>query len=152
MTILTSFILVAAIVLVAAFIAYQMQKGTKALSEFKADFDNNEEVQELADLAKELYNKDLRPVAPKTTIKKKKSEFPIDKPAKKTKAVETIAEVVAPQVVEKAVEVADIAPVKVEALVSKATGVDEAPIQTVEAVVEAVKPTKKKRKYYPRKK
>jgi len=152
MTILTSIILVAAIVIVATFIAYQMQKGTKALSEFKADFDNNAEVQQLADLAKELYNKDLRPVAPKTTIKKKKSEFPIDKPAKKTKAVETIAEVVAPQVVEKAVEVADIAPVKVEALVSKATGIDEAPIQTVEVVVEIPKPAKKKRKYYPRKK
>jgi len=137
MTILTSIILVVAVIAIAAFIAYQMQKGTKAMSEFKADFDNNAEVQELADLAKELYNKDLRPVAPKTTIKKKKSEFPIDKPAKKVKEVqqvETIAEVVAPQVVEKAVEVADIAPVNVE------------------AVVEAVKPTKKKRKYYPRKK
>ena len=133
MTILTSTILVAAIVIVATFIAYQMQKGTKALKEFKADFDNNAEVQQLTDLAKELYNKDLRPVAPKTTIKKKKSEFPIDKPAKKTKAVEAIAEVVAPQVVEKVVEVADIAPVKVE------------------AVVETAKP-KKKRKYYPRKK
>ena len=77
MTILTSIILVAAIVLVATFIAYQMQKGTKAMSEFKTDFDNNEEVQELTDLAKELYNKDLRPVAPKKTIKKKKSEFPL---------------------------------------------------------------------------
>jgi cytoskeletal protein RodZ len=89
MTILTSIILVAAIVLVATFIAYHMQKGTKALSEFKADYDNNAEVQELADLAKELYNKDLRPVAPKTVIKKKKSEFPIDQPAKEEKITET---------------------------------------------------------------
>jgi Na+-transporting NADH:ubiquinone oxidoreductase subunit NqrC len=89
MTILTSIILVAAIVLVAAFIAYQMQKGTKPMSEFKADFDNNAEVQELAELAKELYNKDLRPiVAKKATekpVKETKSEFPIDKPKKKRK-------------------------------------------------------------------
>ena len=139
MTILTSIILVVAVVAVAAFIAYQMQKGTKALSDFKADYDNNAEVQELADLAKELYNKDLRPVAPK-------------KAPKKVKQIETIAEVITPQVVEKVVEVADIAPVDVEALVSKATGVDEAPIQTVEVVVEIPKPAKKKRKYYPRKK
>ena len=153
MTILTSIILVVAVVAVAAFIAYNMQRGTKPLSEFKADFDNNKEVQELADLAKELYNKDLRPVAAKKAPKAKKSELPIDQPTKKAKAVEqveTIAEVVTPQVVEEVLEVADIAPVNVEAVVSKATGVDEAPISIKEAI-EPAKP-KKKRKYYPRKK
>ena len=137
MTILTSIILVVAVVAIALFIAYNMQRGTKALSEFKADYDNNAEVQELVELTKELYNKDLRPA-------------PTKKAPKKVKQVETIAEVVTPQVVEKVLEVADIAPVNIEALVSKATGVDEAPISTKEAI-EPAKP-KKKRKYYPRKK
>jgi uncharacterized protein YdaT len=127
MTITTTIILVVAIVAVAAFIAYNMQKGTKALSEFKADYDNNAEAQEIVELAQELYNKDLRPVVAKKAPKAKKSEFPIDQPTKKTKAVEqveTIAEVVTPEVVET--------------------------VKTVEAVVEPAKP-KKKRKYYPRK-
>jgi hypothetical protein len=89
MTIVTSIILVVAIVAIAAFIAYNMQRGTKAMSEFKADYDNNAEVQEVVELAKELYNKDLRPiVAKKATekpVKETKSEFPIDKPKKKRK-------------------------------------------------------------------
>ena len=121
MTILTSIILVAAIVLVALFIAYNVQKGTKALSEFKADYDNNSEVQELTDLAKELYIKDLRPVAPKKTIK----NIEVD--------VEVTSKDITPPVIEKVIEVADIAPVNVE------------------ATVEVVKPAKKKRKYYSRK-
>jgi hypothetical protein len=89
MTILELITLAVAIFAVTAFIAYNRQKGTKALSEFKADYDNNAEVQELADLAKELYNKDLRPLAPKSVIKKKKPEFPIDQPAKEEKITET---------------------------------------------------------------
>jgi preprotein translocase subunit SecF len=127
MTILTSIILVVAVVAIALFIAYNAQRGTKALSEFKADYDNNAEAQEIVELAQELYNKDLRPVVAKKAPKAKKSEFPIDQPTKKTKAVEqveTIAEVVTPEVVET--------------------------VKTVEAVVEPAKP-KKKRKYYPRK-
>ena len=136
MTILTSIILVVAIVVIAAFIAYQMQKGTKPLSEFKADYDNNAEAQEVVELATELYNKDLRPiVAKKETLtkkskekiiesitntgeyvapKKEKPEFPIDQPAKNAKAIE-------------------VSP----------------PAATVN--VEVSKP-KKKRKYYPKKK
>ena len=89
MTILTSIILVAAIVLVATFIAYHMQKGTKALSEFKADYDNNAEAQEIVELAQELYNKDLRPIVAKKTPKAKKPEFPINQPAKEEKITET---------------------------------------------------------------
>ena len=96
MTILTSIILVLVIVAGTAGLAYYMQRGTKAMSEFKADYDNNAEVQELADLAKELYNKDLRPIvakkAPKEVVKEEvkeekqsKPEFPIDKPKKKRK-------------------------------------------------------------------
>jgi Sec-independent protein translocase protein TatA len=103
MTILTSIILVLVIVAGTAGLAYYMQRGTKTLKEFKTDFDNNEEVQELADLAKELYNKDLRPIVAKKAPKEEKevvsettkvvqevkketkSEFPIDKPKKKRK-------------------------------------------------------------------
>jgi outer membrane biosynthesis protein TonB len=84
-------------------LAYYMQRGTKTLKEFKMDFDNNKEAQELVELSKELYNKDLRPIVakkapkePKTVAseatkvveevkKETKSEFPIDKPKKKRK-------------------------------------------------------------------
>ena len=127
MTILTSIILIVAIIAIALFIAYNVQKGTKTLQEFKADYFNNEEVQEVADLAKELYNKDLRPTVAKKAPKKEKV----------VKEVETIAEVITPEVVEKVVEVAKVTP--------------EVTTVNVEAVVEAIKP-KKKRKYYPRKK
>lgn len=103
MTILTSFILVVAITAIALFIAYNVQKGTKTLKEFKTDFDNNEEAQELVQLSKELYNKDLRPV----TVKKG---------PKKEKVVE-----ITPEVVEKVVEIAQVTPeattVNVEAVV-----------------------------------
>jgi alkyl hydroperoxide reductase subunit AhpF len=86
MTILTSIILVLVIVAGTAGLAYYMQRGTKPMSEFKADFDNNKEAQELAELAKELYNKDLRPIVAKKApkeVKETKSEFPIEQPAKK---------------------------------------------------------------------
>ena len=119
MTILTSIILVVAVVAIALFIAYNMQRGTKALSEFKADYDNNAEAQELVELSKELYNKDLRPIVAKKAPKKEK---PVEQ-------VETIAEVVTPQVVEAVVE---------EVKESK----PEFPID---------KP-KKKRRHYPKKK
>ena len=135
MTIFELITLVVTIIVVAAFIAYHMQKGTKALSEFKADYDNNAEAQELVELTKELYNKDLRPIVAKKAPKAKKSEFPIDQPVEKVKEVEITSKEITPEVVEKVVEVAKVTP---EATVA-------------EAVVEAAKP-KKKRKYYPRKK
>jgi hypothetical protein len=69
MTILESIILIAAIVLVALFISYQMQRGTKTMQEFKDDYYNNEEIQEVAELVQELYNKDLRPITAKKTSK-----------------------------------------------------------------------------------
>lgn len=103
MTILTSIILVLVIVAGTAGLAYYMQRGTKTLKEFKMDFDNNKEAQELVELSKELYNKDLRPIVAKKAPKKEKvvevpegiveepvkketkPEFPIDKPKKKRK-------------------------------------------------------------------
>jgi hypothetical protein len=74
MTILELITLAVAIFAVTAFIAYHMQKGTKALSEFKADYDNNAEAQEVVELAKELYNKDLRPIVAKKEPLAKKSK------------------------------------------------------------------------------
>ena len=140
MTILTSIILLVAVIAIAAFIAYQMQRGTKPLSEFKTDYDNNAEVQEVVELAQELYNKDLRPVVTKKAPKAKKSEFPIDQPTKKTKVVEqveTITEVITPEVVEKVVETAKVTQ-------------EQTTVNVEETVAEPAKP-KKKRKYYPRK-
>jgi len=57
MTILTSIILVLVIVAGTAGLAYYMQRGTKTLKEFKMDFDNNKEAQELVELSKELESK-----------------------------------------------------------------------------------------------
>jgi hypothetical protein len=84
MTILELIILIVALFLVALFISYQMQRGTKTMQEFKDDYYNNEEVQEVAELVQELYNKDLRPIAAKK-IKETKPEFPIEAPKKKRK-------------------------------------------------------------------
>ena len=94
MTILTSIILVLVIVAGTAGLAYYMQRGTKTLKEFKMDFDNNKEAQELVELSKELYHTDLRPIVAKKAPKKEK---PVEQ-------VETIAEVVTPQVVEEVVD------------------------------------------------
>ena len=94
MTILTSIILIAAIVVIALFIVRNVQQGKNTLTELKKDFDNNPEVQAQVDMFKELYNKDLRPVVAKKAPKKQK---PVEQ-------VETIAEVVTPQVVEEVVE------------------------------------------------
>jgi hypothetical protein len=91
MTIVTSIILVVAIVAIAAFIAYNMQRGTKAMSEFKADYDNNAEVQEVVELAKELYNKDLRPIVAKKEPLTKKSKEKI------IKSITNTGEYVAPE-------------------------------------------------------
>ena len=106
-----------AIIAVALFIAYNVQKGTKTLQEFKDDFYDNEEIQEVAELAQELYNKDLRPIVAK-------------KAPKKEKVVE-----ITPEVIEKVVQVAQVTP--------------EAATVNVEAIVEVVKP-KKKKKFYPK--
>jgi hypothetical protein len=104
------------------------------------DYYNNEEAQEVVELAQELYNRDLRPVIAKKSPKAKKSEFPIDQPTKKTKVVEqveTITEAVTPEVVEKVIGTAKVTP-------------KQSTVNVEEAVAEPAKP-KKKRKYYPRK-
>lgn len=136
--ILTSIIVIAVIAAVTLFIVRNVQKGKNTLTELKKDLNNNPEIQAQVDMFKELYNKDLRPVVAKKAPKKEKT----------VKEVETIAEVVTPEVVEKVVEVAKVTP--------------ETATVNVEAVVEEVKKEtkpefpidkpKKKRKYYPKKK
>ena len=96
-------ILIGLVVILAAGIGYYMTKGQPSLKEMTKDYYNNEEAQEVVELAKELYNKDLRPIVAKKAPKKEKveevsegiveepvkketkSEFPIDKPKKKRK-------------------------------------------------------------------
>jgi hypothetical protein len=97
-------ILIVIVVVGAGAIAYYMTKGQPSLKEMTEDYYNNEEAQEVVELAKELYNKDLRPIAAKKAPKEEKvkevsvaakaveeakketkSEFPIDKPKKKRK-------------------------------------------------------------------
>lgn len=91
-------ILIIAIVIIAGAIAAYLTRGQKSLKEMTQDYYNNEEAQEVVELAQELYNKDLRPIvakkAPKEVkteavveevVKEAKPEFPIDKPKKKRK-------------------------------------------------------------------
>ena len=79
-------ILIGLIVVIAAGVGYYMNYGQPTLKEMKEDFNNNEEVKEVVELAKELYNKDLRPIVAKKApkeVKEIKSEFSIEQPAKK---------------------------------------------------------------------
>jgi hypothetical protein len=124
MTILTSIILVAAIIGVAAAIAYNVQKGTKTLEEMRSNYYENEEVQEVVELSKELYNRDLRPVVAKKAPKKDKVTELVESMKKVTDAHDTLIE-----------EINRISP--------------ETTTVTVEATVEA--PKKKKGHRYNRK-
>ena len=82
-------ILIITIVVIAAVVGAFVTNGQKSLKEMTEDYHNNEEAQEVVELAQELYNKDLRPIvakkAPKEVkeVKETKSEFPIEQPAKK---------------------------------------------------------------------
>lgn len=96
-------ILIVVVVIVAGAIGAFLTRDQKSLAEMTKDYYNNEEAQEVVELAKELYNKDLRPIVAKKAPKKEKvvevpegiveepvkketkTEFPIDKPKKKRK-------------------------------------------------------------------
>lgn len=132
MTILTSFILVVLIILAALFIAYNVQKGTKTLQEFKDDYYDNEAAQEVSDLATELYNKELRPVAPRKTIK----NIELD--------IEVTSEDITPQVIEKAVNVEPVVK-SIDAVELLSNLLQDEIKKTTEEV--PAKP-KKKRKYH----
>ena len=74
MTILTSIILVVAIVLVALAIAYNVQRGAKTLEELRANYYKNEEIQEVVEetsteeVAKPKKKRKYYPKKPKTSI------------------------------------------------------------------------------------
>ena len=79
-------ILIITIVVIAAVVGAFVTNGQKSLKEMTEDYHNNEEAQEVVELAQELYNKDLRPIVAKKApkeVKETKSEFPIEQPAKK---------------------------------------------------------------------
>ena len=92
MTITTSIILVIAIIAVALFIAYNVQKGTETLEEMRSNYYENEEVQEVVELSKELYNRDLRPVVAKKAPKKEKVTELVESMKKVTDAHDTLIE------------------------------------------------------------
>jgi hypothetical protein len=96
--------LIVAIVVIAGAVGAFLTREQKSLKEMTKDYYNNEEAQEVVELAQELYNKDLRPIVAKKAPKKEKveevipegiveepvkkepkPEFPIDKPKKKRK-------------------------------------------------------------------
>lgn len=129
MTIIEIIVLIFMIVLVAGVVGYQVTKGKPSLKDMVQDVKDIEVKTE--QVANELYNKDLRPVAAKKVSKK----------------VEVTSQDITQEVIEKVVEIAKVTP--------------EATTVNLEAVVEKVKETKlefpidkpkKKRKYYPKKK
>jgi hypothetical protein len=122
MTILTSFTLVVLIIVAAIFIAYNVQKGTKTLEELRANYYDNEEIQEVAELAQELQNKDLRPTVAKKAPKK-----------------EVTSEDITPQVIDKAVETIDAVEVLSNLLQDE-----------VKKIPQEVPAKPKKKKFYPK--
>ena len=78
-------ILIIAIVLMAAGVGYYMNYGQPTLKQMKEDFSKNEEVKELAQLAQQLYDKDLRPIVAKKAPTKIKQQVPqgiVEEPTK----------------------------------------------------------------------
>jgi hypothetical protein len=74
MTLLQSLVLVIAIVAVAVFVAYQLQKGAQVYREMVDDFNRNEEVKKVVDLAVEL------PATEESPKPKKKRKYYPKKP------------------------------------------------------------------------
>ena len=71
MTIFTSILLIVAIFAVALFIAYQVQKGSKTLEEMKADFYENEEIQEAVEVVKKAIEQSSTEEVAKPKSKRK---------------------------------------------------------------------------------
>ena len=135
---ITAVLILAVAIAVAAYLTYTFHKNDEQPTELPYTKEELENIK----LAEELYNKDLRPVVAKKVKAKPAPEL----------------EVVEPEFVPKVVETAKVFPpdaaINLEALVTKATGTDEAVIATKESKSEFPidKPAKKKRKYYPKKK
>ena len=74
MTIFTSILLIVAIILVALFVAYQVQKGSKTLEEMRSNFYENEEIQEAVEIVKEAVEQTSTEEV--TKPKKKRKYYP----------------------------------------------------------------------------
>ena len=88
MTITTSIILVIAIIVVALFIAYNVQKGTDTLEEMRSNYYDNEAAQESEALIEEVLEK---PVIGKAPKKEKVTEL-VESMKKVTAAHDTLIE------------------------------------------------------------
>ena len=64
--------LIVAIVVIAGAVGAFVTREQKSLKEMTKDYYNNEEAQEVVELAQELYNKDLRPIVAKKAPKKER--------------------------------------------------------------------------------
>lgn len=69
-------ILIALVLLLAAGIGYYMTKDQPSLKQMKQDYQDNEQAQEMVQLAKELHIKDLRPIAVKKAPREVKQDLP----------------------------------------------------------------------------
>ena len=127
-------ILIGLVVILAAGIGYYITKGQPSLKEMTKDYYNNEEAQELADLAKELYNKDLRPVVAKKAPKKDKVTEQVEAMKKVVEAHDTLVE-----------EISKVSPEVPEGIVGE-------PVKKETKSEFPIDKPKKKRKYYPKKK
>ena len=76
MTILTSLILIGAIILVALAIAYNVQKGTKTLEELRANFYDNEAEQETVETVTKASKGVVITSEEVTKPKKKRKYYP----------------------------------------------------------------------------
>jgi len=74
MTIFTSILLIVAIILVALFVAYQVQKGSKTLEEMRSNFYENEEIQKAVEIVKEAVEQASTEEV--TKPKKKRKYYP----------------------------------------------------------------------------
>lgn len=109
-------ILIVLIVAIAGGVGYFFSRNLPTLKEMKDTYVNKLKVNQAEEISKELYNKDLRPIAAKKAPKKKKQAPEL--------------EVVEAEFVEKVAKISKVLP-------------EDATIN-----LEAVRPSKKRRKYY----
>ena len=82
--------LIVAVVVIAGAIGAFLTREQKSLKEMTKDYYNNEEAQEVVELAQELYNKDLRPIVAKKAPKKEKVEEQVENMRKVVDAHDTL--------------------------------------------------------------
>ncbi len=120
---ITAVVILVAIIAIAAYLTHSLNQNDEQPTELPY---TKEELDNIK-LAEELYNKDLRPAVAKKAKVKVAKELKVVEP-------EFVPKEVTPEVIEEVVELAKVFP-------------EDAAIN-----LEGVKPSKKKRKYYPKKK